>query len=136
MRRTRVIAGLAVLALVAGAVVGAAFLIPGRVRNVIDPGANARREHRPQGGPDESKPIGHTHVGQTREQLVAELGEPTREGPWPIGMPRDEVFQMYPGLRTLEWHWPSGQFLASVYPVDGRWECFDSYWVPNGWVLD
>jgi len=97
---------------------------------------NAQREGQPQFASDESEPLGQTHVGKSREELISELGEPTDEGPWPIGMPRDEVFEKFKGLRTLEWHWKSGKFLASVYPVDGRWVCFNSYWVPNGWVLD
>jgi hypothetical protein len=135
MRRRRVIG----VVLVSLAIVGGAVLFWPREPIAIptpDPGANARRENRPQFGPDESRGIQHTHVGKTREDLVAELGDPTREGPWPIGFPSDEKFERYKGLRTLEWHWESGKFLASVYPEGGRWVCFNSVWVPKGATID
>jgi len=127
MRRQRVIGGLVGLVLAAGFVTAVAlFIFP----------TNARREHRPQFGPDESQPIGQTHVGRTREQLLIELGEPTLAGPWQIGLPSQDECEKHKGLETLEWHWPSGTFLASVYPIDGRWVCFNSYWVPKGCILD
>jgi len=131
--KRRWIIGLVVLVLVAGAT---ALLASRPIANLVDPAANARRDNRPRFGPDESRPTGQTHVGKTREELISELGEPTREGPWQIGMPSQEVFDKYKGLRTLEWEWESGKFLASVHPVDGLWVCFNSYWVPKGWVLD
>jgi hypothetical protein len=100
------------------------------------PQLNITLERRPRLGTDESRPIQGSHVGKTREELIAEFGEPALEGPWQIGSPRQEVFEKYKGLRTLEWRWPSGKFLASVYPVDGQWMCFNSCWVPYGWVID
>src|SRR5262245_51341589 len=127
MRRQRIIGAVVGLLLAGGFVTAIALLILP---------TNARLERRPQFGPDESRPIAQTHVGRTREQLLTELGEPTRVGPWQIGMPRQEVFDKYKGLETLEWHWPSGTFLASVYPVGGRWICFDSHWVPKGCILE
>jgi hypothetical protein len=137
MKRGRWFFGSAMLVgLAIGGLVAAALLIPSPVRNALDPGANVRWEHRPRFGPNESDVITDTHVGKMREELLAELGEPTREGPWPIGMPTDEKFNLHKGLRTMEWHWPSGHFLASVYPLDGRWVCFDSCWVPKGVVID
>lgn len=144
MSQRRCIVGLAAsilfAATVASMLVVAVFVGIGHLsRNspaAVDPPADTRRENRPRFGPDESRPIGQTHVGKTREELVAELGAPTREGPWPIGSPPIEVFERYPGLQTLEWQWESGRFLASMYPVDGDWVCFNSYWVPEGWVID
>src|SRR5262249_4853905 len=136
MRRRHWFAGLVAAVLVVAAFVGVALFFRSPIAIVVDPAANAKGETRPQFGPDESRPIGQTHVGKPLEELIAELGEPTREGPWPIGMPRQEVFDKYKGLRTMEWHWESGHFLASVYPVDGQWICFNSYWVPKGVVLD
>jgi hypothetical protein len=142
MRRWRLVAATAVfVALVVSALITGVILMVTRsapVRIVLppDPGENARRENRPQFGPDESRGIQHTHTGKTREELVAELGPPTREGPWPIGSPPLEVWEKYKGLRTLEWHWESGKFLASVYPENGRWVCFNSVWVPKGAIID
>ncbi|MCE9533057.1 MAG: hypothetical protein K8T89_18315 [Planctomycetes bacterium] len=98
--------------------------------------SKADREHRPQFGTDESQCVWNTYVGKTSEELIAELGEPTRQSPWKIGFPRSEVFEKYKGLRTLEWHWPSGQFLALVYPIDGKWVCYQSCWVPKHIILD
>ena len=130
----------AVAVLVALAATGAAaLLLRPREQTAVpphDPGANARRENRPQFGPDESRPIPDSHVEKTREELIAELGPPTREGPWYIGLPPMDYAEKYPGTQTLEWHWESGQFLASVHPVDGRWVCYRSFWVPTGWVID
>jgi hypothetical protein len=134
MRRFTVI-GLIVLA----GVGVATFLIWPSEQTVVpipDPSENSRRENRPQFGPDESRLIQYTHVDKTPEELIAELGEPTKEGPWTIGFPRPEKFEKYKGLRTMEWHWESGKFLASVYPVDGRYVCFTSVWVPKGVTID
>ena len=142
MRRWRLIAatagfvGLVVSILIAGVIWMVAHSTPVPVVRPPDPGENARREGRPQFGPDESRPIQHTHIGKTREELITELGEATREGPWPIGKPSMEVWEKYKGLRTLEWHWESGKFLASVYPEAGRWVCFNSVWVPTGVIID
>jgi len=136
MRRRRWIAGLLAAALVVSTSVGVALYFRSYFATVVDPAANAKRENRPQFGRDESRPIGQTHIGKSRTELIAELGEPTREGPWPIGNPPRQELEVYEGFQTLEWHWESGVFLASVYPVDGRWVCFNSYWVPKGWVLD
>jgi len=129
-------AGLVSSALVTGAILMVNKSTPVPSVQLPDPGENARREGRPQFGPDESRGIQHTHTGKTREELIAELGEPKREGPWQIGFPKPEVFEMYKGLRTLEWQWESGKFLASVYPVNGRWVCFNSVWVPKGADID
>jgi hypothetical protein len=127
MQKKRVIGGLIGLLLVAVVLaIVVLFIYP----------TNAQREHRPRFGPDESETIWGTHVGKSREELIAQLGEPTEVGPWLIGMPRQLVFDKHPGLQTLEWHWPSGQFLASVNQVDGRWICFASCWVPKGWGID
>lgn len=128
-----VVATLALVAVVALAITRSAPIPPAKRP---DSGENARREHRPQFGPDESQPIQHTRTGKMREELIAELGEPTREGPWQIGFPKSEVFEMYKGLRTLEWHWESGKFLASVYPENGRCVCFNSVWVPKSVIID
>ena len=92
-------------------------------------------ENRPTFGADESRPIQRTHVNRTREELIAELGEPTKEGPWGIGrQPFDD--EKHKGYKTLEWHWESGRFLASIYPVVGNWFCFYSCWVPKGIEVD
>ena len=142
MRRWRLIAATAAfVALVVSALVGVAFLMvalskPVPVVQPPDPCENARREGRPQFGPDESKPITNTHIGKTREELIGELGQPTREGPWPIGSPPLEWWEKHKGLSTLEWHWESGQFWASVYPENGRWACIQSIWVPTGVIVD
>ncbi len=128
MRRQRVIGVLVGLALSAGALVAVvAFITP----------TNAQREGRPQFGPDESQAIKDIHVGKTREELIALLGPPTREGPWYIGLPPVEYKEKYKGAQTLEWHWGShGQFLASVHSADGKWVCYTSCWVPKGCVVD
>jgi hypothetical protein len=136
MRRRHWIAGLVAAALVVAAFLGVAVFFRSPLATVFDPAANAKRENRPQFGPDESRPIGQTHIGKSRTELIAELGEPTREGPWPIGNPPQAELENYNGFRTLEWHWASGHFFASIYPVDGQWICFNSYWVPNGVVID
>jgi hypothetical protein len=110
------------------------FVWPDRNAPTIDTRTTAEKEGRPQFGPDESRPIGNTHVDKTREDLVTLLGQPTREGPWFIeGVPAG-VVEKYPQTQTLEWHWESGRFLASVHPVNGKWVCYVSYWVPWGWV--
>ena len=101
-----------------------------------DPGKKAHLEQQPRFGRDESVPIDSTHVGKTREELIAELGEPARQGPWHIGLPDAEYRAKYPLVQTMEWEWRSGSFFASVHPVEGVWVCFCSYWVPKGWVID
>jgi hypothetical protein len=142
MRRWRLIAataafvGLVGSALVTGVALMVTHSATVQVVRLPDPGETARRERRPQFGSDESRPIQHTHTGKTRDELIAELGEPTREGPWPIGRPGDEIFERYKGLRTLEWQWESGRFLASVYPQGGRIVCFNSVWVPKDVYID
>jgi hypothetical protein len=124
MRRQHVIGGLVGLAIVAGLLTAViAFVYP----------TKAQRENRPQFGPDESQPIADTFVGKTREELIASLGEPTQEGPWFIGLPTQEFADRYKGTKTLEWHWESGRFLASVHPVNGQSICYASYWMPKGW---
>src|SRR5262245_4659846 len=95
MRRWRLIAAAAFVVLVVSALITGVILMVTHSATVQivrppDPGEIARRENRPQFGPNESRVIERTHVGKTRDQLVAELGEPTREGPWHIGLPSME----------------------------------------------
>ncbi len=127
MRRQRVVGGLVGLALAAGVLAAVVvFIIP----------TNAQREGRPQFGPDESRPIDDIYLGKTQEELIALLGPPTREGPWYIGLPPVEYRENHKGAQTLEWHWGSGQFLASVHPTDGKWVCYSCCWLPKGCIVD
>jgi hypothetical protein len=136
MRRRRWIIALAALAIVAAGVLAFVFLVSCPNPSNSQSAPIGRRENGPQFGHDESRPIGQTHVGKSRDELISELGQPTREGPWPIGNPPLSITDKFKCMRTLEWDWDSGKFLASVHLVDGQWVCFDSYWVPNGWVID
>jgi len=130
MKRTWLI-GLVVLELLIVALVVAVVVIRGPDLKSVD---TSPPEQRPRFGPDESWPIGQTHLGWTRKSLVELLGEPVREGPWPIADPGAEWFEKYKEYQTLEWEWKSGKFMATLSPVDGTWICVLSYWVPHGWI--
>ena len=90
-------------------------------------------ERRPRFGPDESKPIQDSHVGTTRDELVALLGEPSGEGTGFIG--RRSLEDTDKCSQNLEWSWPSGRFLAFLHTVDGQWVCYLSLWVPKGCII-
>jgi hypothetical protein len=120
-RRRTLFAGVA--ALVLGAIL--AFLVP-----------THWRYSRLGFGPDESRPLSDTHIGLTREQIIAELGEPKVERKGHYGAPPDDYIEQHAGARTLYWEWWSVHFYASIEEIAGRWVCFSSDWVPRGCVID
>jgi hypothetical protein len=97
---------------------------------------NSWWESRTRFAQDESRPIGDTHVGKTRDEIVAEFGEPKSEWKGLYGLPPATYAAQHAGGKTLYFEWPSGRFYASIEEVEGRWVCFDSHWVPKGWVID
>lgn len=97
---------------------------------------NSWRESRPRFGWDESIPIPGTHVRKTREQIVAELGEPKSEWQGLYGLPPASFATQHAGAKTLYYEWRSGRFYASIEEVAGQWVCFDSTWVPEGCIID
>jgi hypothetical protein len=91
---------------------------------------------RPRFGPNESQPITGTHAGRTREAIVAELGRPSSEWVGHYGLPSASYRLRHKGAKVLYYHWQSGDFYASIEEVNGRWICFSSDWLPEGWVID
>jgi hypothetical protein len=75
------------------------------------------------------------YVGQSRGQVIAELGEPTREEPWYTGM--GHARPPYRKTRTLIYEKPDGgREYVALEEVDGTWTCYRSAYVPKGWSIE
>lgn len=76
-------------------------------------------------------PAPDAYVGQTREQIIDQLGAP--DGRWPghYGNPPLDWAKQYEPCETLTYLKWNGTLYASVYQKDGQWVCFSSHWLPK-----
>lgn len=77
-------------------------------------------------------PPDNAFVGSTKQQIIAKLGNPTKQFNGHYGLPNPAWTSQHPNCVTLIFKKPGGTLYVTIEPKNGGWIGLSSQWLPEG----